>query len=144
MKPGRPGHRAARGRREGERSSGGHHLLMQVVALHALTVVALDADGGVDAEPAGALPREHVLGDLLVQEAVAAAGTTCLMQVVAKDAVLDGGLQSRPVIRLQAGGLVKLDRPVAVLGEHPVEDQFPPAFNRSIKLRPTSEELCGP
>ena len=60
--------------------------------LEALAVLALDADGGVDAEPAGALPREHVLGDLLVQEAVAAE--------VAKDAVLDRGLQRFPVVWL--------------------------------------------
>ena len=51
--------------------------------LQAGAVGALDADRRVDAEPAGGLPRQHVLGDLLVQEAVTAAGTTCLVQVVA-------------------------------------------------------------
>jgi hypothetical protein len=59
-------------------------------ALDALTVRALDAVGGVDAEPAGALPREHVLGDLLVQEAVPAAGTT--RSVVVEDAAGHVGL----------------------------------------------------
>jgi len=61
-------------------------------ALDALTVRALDAYGGVDAEPAGALPREHVLGDLLVQEAVPAE--------VTKDALLHGDLQPLPVVWL--------------------------------------------
>jgi hypothetical protein len=38
-------------------------------ALNTLAVLALDADGRIDVKPAGGLPRKHVLGDLLVQEA---------------------------------------------------------------------------
>ncbi len=35
------------------------------------TVTARDVDRGVDAEPAGGLPREHVIGDVSFEQTVA-------------------------------------------------------------------------
>ena len=35
------------------------------------TVTGRDVDRGIDAEPAGALPREHVIGDVVFEQAVA-------------------------------------------------------------------------
>ena len=35
------------------------------------TVTGRDVDRGIDAEPAGGLPREHVIGDVVFEQAVA-------------------------------------------------------------------------
>ncbi len=38
-------------------------------------VTGRDVDRGIDAEPAGGLPSEHVIGDVTFEQAVAAEGT---------------------------------------------------------------------
>ena len=75
--------------------------------------LALDAHGRVDAEPPGALPREHAGSVELVQESVAAE--------VAKDASLEGGFELAYVIGRQLGGHVKAGFAAGGLCEHTVE-----------------------
>lgn len=65
--------------------------------LGAVAAVLLDADRGVDAETTGALPGEQVGGGGLVEDVLAAEGTTCRVQVVAKDAPLHRALTLLPV-----------------------------------------------
>jgi hypothetical protein len=84
-----------------------------VVALEARSVLALDAHGGVDAEPTGALPGEHVVGVDLVEEATASE--------VSQDAALRGGVEALDVLGAQLDGLVEADLAIAERGEHAVE-----------------------
>ena len=63
-------------------------------------VVTLDADGGVDAESAGALPDEHAVGIGFVEQAVRAE--------VAEHATLDDALEVEPVVGLKEGGLIEM------------------------------------
>ena len=42
------------------------------------TVVGRDVDRGIDAEPAGGLPSEHVIGDVAFEQTVAVEGTACV------------------------------------------------------------------
>ena len=42
------------------------------------TVTGPDVDRGIDAEPAGGLPGEHVVGDVTFEQAVAVEGTACV------------------------------------------------------------------
>jgi hypothetical protein len=72
---------------------------MQLVALDPRPVVGLDAHGGVDAQPARALPAEYAGSVGLVEEFVATE--------VAKDSSLGGRLQLADVIGRQIAGLVK-------------------------------------
>jgi hypothetical protein len=78
------------------------------------TILSLDAHGGVDAEPARALPGEHAGGVDLVEEFVATE--------VAEDAFLDDRLHLSDAIGRQVMGLVERDFSVAGLAEHAVED----------------------
>ncbi len=77
-------------------------------------VVPLDADRRVDAEPARALPGEHVCYRGLVEEIVAAE--------VPEDASLHGPLDLLPVARFEFGSLVGLHPTLVGLREDPVED----------------------
>ena len=98
-------------------------------ALDARTVVTLDADGSVDAEPGGqdgledpkwyppalrssppgALPREHGLGIGLIEKAA--------RTEVAEDAALNDTLEFEPVALVEPGRLVEADDPVRDLRE---------------------------
>jgi hypothetical protein len=80
-----------------------------------VTVVAFDADGGIDAEAARSLPSEHVGGGGVLEETVAAE--------VPEYADLNGSLERFPMVRCQVGGFTEGDNSVLVLGKHPVEDQ---------------------
>jgi hypothetical protein len=95
---------------EGERGSGA----VAYQALDARTVLAVDAHGGVHAEPTGALPREHVVGVGLIEEA----GAT----KPAEDAALEDGFEGPHVGCAQLGGLVEVDVTVGGSREHAVED----------------------
>jgi hypothetical protein len=78
-----------------------------------VTVVAFDADRGIDAEAARASPGEHVVGGGFVEEIVAAR--------ISEHAHLNGPLQRLPVLRGQVGGFTEGDDSVLVLREDPVE-----------------------
>ena len=73
-----------------------------------------DVDRGIDAEPAGGLPAEHVLGDVTCEQAVAVE--------VTEHAVAHGVLHLVPVGGREMGGLVELDRAQGILAEHAVDD----------------------
>jgi hypothetical protein len=81
--------------------------------LAAGAVGAVDADGGVDAESAGALPGEHVVYGVLIEEAAALEE--------AENAALEYGGEGGCVVGGQVGGLVETD-PVVELDENAVED----------------------
>jgi hypothetical protein len=83
-------------------------------ALNARTVVALDANGGVDAEAAGALPGEHALGIGLVEKAAGAE--------VPEHAALNDTLEVEPVGLVEQSRFVKEDGSVRGLGDDAVED----------------------
>ena len=83
-------------------------------ALDVRPVVGLDAHGGVDGEPARALPDEHAGGVGLVEEVVATE--------VAKDSSREASLQLTDLIGRHIAGLVKADFAAAGLAEHAVED----------------------
>ena len=70
----------------------------------ACPVLALDADGRVDAEPTGALPRQHTVGVGFVEQAVRAE--------VAQHATLDDVLECVPVLGSESGGLMEADLPI--------------------------------
>ena len=80
-------------------------------ALDARTVVALDADGGVDAEAAGALPGEHALGIGLVEKAACAE--------VPEHTALNDTLEVEPVVFVEQGGLVEADSPSGTCAKTP-------------------------
>ena len=83
-------------------------------ALDARPVVALDADGGVDAEPAGPLPGEHALSIGLAEQAARAE--------VPEYAALNDTLEADPVAFVEQAGLVEADSAVGDLREDAVED----------------------
>ena len=78
------------------------------------TVMGRDVDRGVDAEPAGGLPSEHVIGDVALEQTVAVE--------VPEHAVSHGVLELVPVGGREMGGLVELDRALGILAEHAVDD----------------------
>ena len=84
--------------------------------LDARAVLALDAYGGIDAEPAGALPGEHVVRVGFVEEAAAGEQS--------QDAALHGGFELLDALRAQLAGLVEARVVIGRLGlgEHAVED----------------------
>jgi hypothetical protein len=82
--------------------------------LDACPVVALDANGGVDAEAAGALPGEHALGIGLVEKAAGAE--------VPEHAALNDTLEVEPVGLVEQSRFVKEDGSVRGLGDDAVED----------------------
>ena len=65
------------------------------------TVTARDVDRGIDAEPAGGLPSEHVIGDVAFEQTVAVK--------IAEHAVSNGVLEFGPVGWGEVGSLVELD-----------------------------------
>ena len=65
------------------------------------TVVGRDVDRGIDAEPAGGLPSEHVIGDVAFEQTVA---------VEVPEHAVANGLELIPVGGREMGGLVELDR----------------------------------
>ena len=89
---------------------------------HACTVVALDPDRSVDAEPTGSLPAQHAVSVGFVEEALAPKvpehaaleGTACPLQAVA--------LELEPAVGVEAGGLMEADLTVGALRERAVED----------------------
>ncbi len=65
------------------------------------TVTARDVDRGVDAEPAGGLPSEHVIGDVAFEQTVAVE--------VTEHPVANRVLELVPVGGREVSGLVELD-----------------------------------
>ena len=51
---------------------GGEHAVVTDEPFHARPLIALDADGSINAEPTGAPPSEHAVGVGLVEETVGA------------------------------------------------------------------------
>ena len=85
------------------------------------TVTARDVDRGIDAEPAGGLPREHVIGDVALEQT-----PTHLRWVprgITEHAVANRVLEFVPVGSREVGGLVELDRALGILAEHAVDDR---------------------
>ncbi len=73
-----------------------------------------DVDRGIDAEAAGGLPREHVVGDVALEQTVAVE--------VPEHALANGLLELIPVGGREVGGFVELDRAQGILTEHAVDD----------------------
>ncbi len=73
-----------------------------------------DVDRGIDAEAAGGLPREHVVGDVTFEQTLA--------MEVTKHPVANRVLELVPVGGREVGGLVELDRGLGILAEHAVDD----------------------
>ena len=71
------------------------------------SVLALDANGGIDAEPTGALPGQHAVGVGFVEQAVAVE--------VAQHATLHDVLEFMPVLGNEPGGLMEADLSVGCL-----------------------------
>jgi hypothetical protein len=94
---------------EGERGSGA--VAQQPLAASA--VGAVNADGGVEAEAAGPLPREHVVDGVLIEEAAALEE--------AEHPALEDGREGAGVVSREAGSLVEAGLAVD-LGEDAVED----------------------
>ena len=78
------------------------------------TVTARDMDRGIDAEPAGGLPSEHVIGDVALEQTLAVE--------VTEHAVANRVLEFVPVGSREVAGLVELDRALGILAEHAVDD----------------------
>ena len=78
------------------------------------TVTGCNVDRGIDAEPAGGRPAEHVIGDVSFEQTVKVE--------VTEHTVAHGVLELVPVGGRQMGGLVELDRALGVLAEHAVDD----------------------
>lgn len=74
----------------------------------------MDADGSIDAEAAGALPGEHVVDGVFLEEVAALEE--------AEDAALEDGRECVGVVGGEVGGLVKADLAVGGLGEDAIED----------------------
>jgi hypothetical protein len=74
----------------------------------------VDTDGGVQAEAAAALPGEHVLYGVLVEESAALEE--------AEDTALQGALEAERVVGREVRRLVEGDAAVVVLREDAVED----------------------
>jgi hypothetical protein len=101
---------------EGEGRTGNAPLVRTVAqeSFEPSTVTGRDVDRGIDAEPAGGLPSEHVVGDVAFEQAVAVE--------VTEHAVANGVLELAPVGSREMGGLVELDRAQGILAEHTVDD----------------------
>lgn len=82
-------------------------------SLDALPVIALDADGSIDAEATGSLPAEHAVSVGFIEEAAP--------PEVPQHAALNDVLEFLPVVGLKQGGLVKADLTVRTLRERAVE-----------------------
>ena len=78
------------------------------------SVPSRDANGGIDAEPTGGLPGEHVIGDVSFEQTMAVE--------VTEHSVAHGVLEFVPVGGREMGGLVELDRAPGILAEHAVDD----------------------
>ncbi len=78
------------------------------------TVMGRDVDRGIDAEPAGGLPSEHVIGDVAFEQTLAVE--------VTEHATSNGLLELVPVGGREMDGLVALDRAQGILGEQTVDD----------------------
>ena len=65
------------------------------------TVTGRDMDRGIDAEPTGGLPSEHVVGDVAFEQTVAVE--------VTEHSVAHDVLEFAPVGGREMGGLVELD-----------------------------------
>jgi hypothetical protein len=74
----------------------------------------LNADGGIDAEPAGALPGEHALGISLIEQS--------LRTEVPEHAALNDTLELEPVAFVERCRLVEAGGSVGDLSEDAVED----------------------
>ena len=83
--------------------------------LETRSVLGLDADGAIDREPPGALPRAHVRRRRGVQESAPCEPPG--------DAKLHRARQGLRVPSLEAGGLVEADSPLDVAGDHTVESE---------------------
>ena len=77
------------------------------------SVLALDVDGRIDAEPTGALPRKHAVGIGFVEQADPP--SVGARAEVAEDTALYDVLQFVPVLGNELGGLVEADLPVVGL-----------------------------
>ena len=66
------------------------------------SVVGRDVDRGIDAEPTGGLPGEHVIGDVTFEQTVAGE--------VTEHTMAHGVLELVPVGGREMGGLIELDR----------------------------------
>ena len=73
----------------------------------ACSVLALDANGRIDAEPTGALPGQHAVGVGFVEQAVAVE--------VAQHATLDYVLELEPVLGSEPADLMEADLSVGCL-----------------------------
>ena len=93
------------------------------------TVVGRDVDRGIDAEPPGSLPSEHVIGDVALEQTLAVE--------VTKHALAHGVLELVPVGGREMGGLVELDRALGVLAEHAVDDT-------DVEVEMSVERRAGP
>jgi hypothetical protein len=71
-------------------------------------------DRGIDAEPAGGLPREHVIGDVALEQTVPVE--------VSEHPVSNRVLELVPAGGREVGSLVELDRALGILAEHTVDD----------------------
>jgi hypothetical protein len=78
------------------------------------TVGAMNAHSGIETEPAGRVPAEHVFHRGLVQEAATLEET--------EHAELDGALEGGGMVGGEVGGLVEADCTVRLFAEEPVED----------------------
>ena len=78
------------------------------------TVTGRDVDRGIDAEPTGGLPGEHVIGDVTFEQSLA--------MEVPEYPVAHGVLEFAPFGWGEVRGLVELDRALGILAEHTVDD----------------------
>jgi hypothetical protein len=99
------------------------------------TVVGRDVDRGIDAEPAGGLPSEHVIGDVAFEQTATHLGG-CPVEVP-EHAVANGLLELIPVGGREMGGLVELDRALGILAEHAVDDT-------DVEVEVSVERRAGP
>jgi len=81
--------------------------------LDARAVLSRDANGGVDAEPSGALPAEHAVSVGFIEQALGAK--------VPKYTALDDMLEIEPVGRRELAGGMELCAPIARSRKHSVE-----------------------
>ncbi len=89
----------------------------------------MGSGSGIDAEPAGGLPSEHVIGDVAFEQTVAVE--------VTEHTVSNGLLKLVPVGGREMGGLVELDRALGILAEHAVDDT-------DVEMEVRVEKRAGP
>lgn len=78
------------------------------------SVPGWDANGGIDAEPSGGLPGEHIVSDVALEQSVAVK--------VTEHPLPNGLLKLVPVGGRELGGLMEPDRPLGIVAEHAVDD----------------------